>query len=269
MKIICLTTEENHPGLSKWLEPSCAQHDLELMVIHYHDKYLSHKMKDFLLLEYIKRSGKNETIFFTDAFDTVFLTGAQEIMDKYLSFQSPLVFSAEINCWPDTKLEKEYPEGTDAYFFKYLNSGGFIGESEYIRALIEKYYNGDKIDHNVHQWSNQYTWNQIYLKERDTIKLDHTGEIFYTLSSDIAISSAYSYHKDEEVKGKALEADVKRLSEELSIENNRIKSNVTGTSPCHLHFSSPTTKHLMQTDFFNGLKGWEQGTSTEIINTEL
>jgi hypothetical protein len=257
MKIVCLITDEQHPGFINWLEPSCMHHDLELQVINYGDKYPSHKMKDFLLLEYIKRSGKNEILLFTDAYDTMFLADEQEIMNKFRSFQSPLVFSAEINCWPDTRLGKQYPAGTEKQFFKYLNSGGFVGESQYIRELIEKYYEGEKIDHSVYKWSNQYTWNQIYLKEQSNIRLDHTGEIFYTLSSDIAISSTYSYHSEATVKAQALEEDKKRILEEILFENNRLLSRVTQTSPCHLHFSSPTTKYLMQTDFFDQLREWE------------
>lgn len=257
MKIVCLITDEKHPGFANWLKPSCTFHDLELEVINCSDKYLSHKLKDLLLLEYIKRSNKNEIILFTDAYDTMFLAGEQEILNKFYSFRTPLVFSAEINCWPDTRLEKEYPAGTENHFFKYLNSGGFIGESQYIRELIEKYYEGEKIDHSIYKWSNQYTWNQIYVKEQKNIRLDHTGEIFYTLSSQIAISRTYAHHPEATVKTQALEADKERLLEEVTFENKRLTSMVTHTDPCHLHFSSPTTKHLMETDFFNPLKIWQ------------
>ncbi len=257
MKIICITTNESHHGLLNWLEPSCAFHDLEFVLLNYGEKYHSHKMKDFILLEYLKKSNDNEIILFTDAYDTLMLAGEQELMAKYRSFDAPLVFSAEINCWPDTAMEANYPAETSSRVFKYLNSGGFIGESRNIAGLIEKYYNGNEIDHSVHQWSNQYVWHQIYLKEQENIRLDHNGDIFYTLSSIIPISRTFAYHPDETVKARALEADKDRILKEIVLENGRVHSRLTGTSPAHLHFSSPTTKHLMLTPFFDALRPWQ------------
>lgn len=256
MKIVCLVTDESHYGFANWLEPSCLQHDLELIIIKYTEDYLSHKMKDILLLEYLKRSRTNEVILFTDAYDTLLLTGEDEILNKFKKFNSPLIFSAEINCWPDRELEKEYPPDTSNHFFKYLNSGGFIGESQYIRELIEKYYEEKIINHSVYKWSNQYTWNQIYLREQNKIALDRKGEIFYTLSSSISTSRTFAYHQDSKERLKALEEDQQRILKEVIFDNNRLKSNVTQTSPCHVHFSSPTTKYLMQTNFFDKIKNW-------------
>ncbi len=258
MKIVALATDEKHPGFVDSLKPSCIYHGLQLLTINSTQNYLSHKMKDLLLLEYIKKSGINEIILFTDAYDTMFLADEQEIINKFQRFKSPLVFSAEINCWPDTKLVKLYPPGTDGHFFKYLNSGGFIGESQYIRELIEKYYGDNQIDHLVYKWSNQYVWNQIYLKEQDNIKLDHKGEIFYTLSSHVAIASTFAYNQDPILKAKALLSDKKRINDEVVFENSRLRSRITNSNPCHLHFSSPTTKHLMTTDFFNQLRPWKK-----------
>jgi hypothetical protein len=259
VKIICLITDENHPGFVNWLQPSCVHLDLELVVIEYNHLYRSHKTKDFLLLEYIKQSQVNEIIMFTDAYDTILLADEQEIMTKYKQFNSPVIFSAEKNCWPDAKLANKYPPETNKHFFKYLNSGGFIGESQYIEELIEKYYEGNDIDNSSFKWSNQYTWNQVYLKEQDNIKLDNRGEIFYTMSINASVAIKFSGLADENTKLEILKEEKDKILDEVIFEDYRLKSKITQTKPCHLHFSSPTAKYLMQTDFFNKLRKWDTG----------
>lgn len=257
MKVVCIVTDENNPGFTKWLQPSCSYQNLALTPIIYRGPYRSHKLKDMLLLEYIKRNPKNEIILFTDAFDTVLLSNESEILEKFYKFNSPLVFSAEANCWPDVDLAQQYPTSVQDFQLKYLNSGGFIGESTYIKDLIERYYANSTIDHLKYQWSNQYIWNQIYSFEHEVVKLDHEGDIFYTLSSDVAMAKRYVHEPDHTLKAAWLSSEKTRILQDVSFDEDRIIYKRTGSMPCHLHFNSPFSKQLMQTDFFDKLMEWK------------
>lgn len=254
MEIICVTTDENHYGLRNFLIPSCKFHNLNLKVITYENDYKSHRIKDIALHKYLQNINDDEIILLTDAFDTMFVSGEREILSKYLQINSPIVFSAEIVCYPDHSLASLYPRSNSATHFKYLNSGGFIGQCGSIRDLIEKYYLNQEIDLSKYQWSNQHVWHQIYLKEQNHIKLDHNSEIFYTLCSPLEISYKFSNAINDTVKEELLTLEQKRLHEEMRFQNDRFLSVITGRLPCHLHFNSPTTKAMMKTDFFNVLR---------------
>lgn len=110
MQVITVLTEIDQNVFREYLEPSCKHYDLDLTVLEYEENYFSHRLKDALLNEYLKQIPEDEIIFFTDGQDTAFLTDEDEILAKYSKFNSPLVFSAEINCWPDQGLLESYPE---------------------------------------------------------------------------------------------------------------------------------------------------------------
>lgn len=254
MIVISVITENDHEGLINFLKPSCEFHNLELVVLTCKKKYTSHRIKDIILHEYLKGIDKNELILFTDAFDAYFIADENEIIDKYNSFNVPVVFSGEIACWPDSTLSERYPEDSHNFHFRYLNSGGFIGRCGDIIDLIEKYYFGYRIDFSKHLWSNQYIWNQIYLKEQEVIKIDSNCEIFYTLCSKIEVSKNYLHF--EKLRTNVLNQEKSRLLNEMIFEGKRFTNSITGSSPCHLHFNSPAVKELMKTDLFDDLKVW-------------
>ncbi len=255
MKIVCVITTESQPIFNAWLKRSCYNKQFELIPLYFSETYRSHKMKDILLLTYINRVRKNEVILFTDAYDTVLLAGEKEILEKFSRFNSRLVFSAEANCWPGPELAARYPESVQEYALKYLNSGGFIGETDFIKYLLEKYYHDLTLDHKRYPWSNQHFWHQIYLKEETSIRLDHHGELFLTLSADVRIARQFTGETDRRVREELLLKEKKRLSEIITFSEGRVLQNASGTQPCHVHFNSPLSKHLLtETDFFGALK---------------
>ena len=255
MIIVCITDDKENWGLTQLLKPSCVHHNLKLKVLTYKKEYSSHRIKDLLLFEYLQKINNNEIVLLTDAFDTMFISDEQEILSKYYEFNSPIVFSSEIVCYPDSTLGSKYPPLPNSHF-KYLNSGGFIGKAETIMNLMEKYYSNDLIDLENFGWSNQHVWHQIYLKEQDVIKLDTKCEIFYTLCSALDISYKYTTTKDAYIKNELLNIERNRLMDEMSFKNERFQSSITNRFPCHLHFNSPTTKDLMTKTFFDSLKPW-------------
>jgi hypothetical protein len=77
-------------------------------------------------------------LIFCDCFDLVFAVEPKKLFLKYLQFASPLVISAEKNCFP-ADLKGQYDRlGEDIPSpYKYLNSGMIVGEVEAMLAVLE------------------------------------------------------------------------------------------------------------------------------------
>ena len=69
----------------------------------------------------------DDMILFTDSFDAIVVNSCICV--------DPLVvlFSAEMFCWPDRNLAREYPQTLTP--FRFLNSGGFIGSVKCLRDI--------------------------------------------------------------------------------------------------------------------------------------
>ena len=264
MKVVTVISDKENREFVDFLLYSCMRLDLDLVVL-YANKYTNHRVKDSLLMNYLFSQHADEIIMFVDGYDTMFLASESEIIDKYLRFNAPIVFSAEINCWPYQELSFLYPK-TNTYF-KFLNSGGFIGRSGIIRDILalnpsppinygflkkmkwfisDNLYNTEINPYNKYQWSNQFYWHNIYLKNQKIIKLDHHSELFYTLSTEL--------RKLKNRSNLLLYEETNRIKEELIFVNNRIRSNITQSFPCHIHFNGPIPKSLMEDEFFMRLK---------------
>ena len=122
-------------------------------------------------------------IIFTDCFDVIFNDNGDNIIKKYKNIidrerkeerDNYILFSTEVNCWPDINLSKFYPKVDTKY--KYLNSGGFIGYKKDILELINTDINELEDD--------QLYYTQQFL-EKENIKLDYKCEIFQTLNNSI------------------------------------------------------------------------------------
>jgi len=256
MQVITVATDVNNEGFTNFLKPSCEFYKLNLLVLQYGDSFFSNRLKDALLENYLKEVHDDEIIFFTDATDAAFLCGEDEILKKLYGFNSQLVFSAEVNCWPDRTMEATYPSSST--HFKYLNSGGFIGRAGFIKQLYQRYPISITANHPQYNWSNQYYWNYIFIKEHETIKLDHNCEIFYNTSILLDDINDFKARLQSTEQVQAMyNAEKQRLDKEIISTNYRVKSHATGSLPCHIHFPGPISKLLMDNGYFNTMKAWE------------
>jgi hypothetical protein len=122
----------------------------------------------------------SKTVLFTDSYDVIALTNSCEILTKYNSIcdSNTVLFSAEKSCWPLKQLDIFYPETDSEY--KFLNSGGFIGNAERILNLLEKKIENCEDD--------QLYYTKIFLFDNkvdnimNKIMLDYSCEIFQTLN---------------------------------------------------------------------------------------
>jgi hypothetical protein len=110
---------------------------------------------------------------YSDAYDVVFTGQKDTLLEKYLSFNRPIVFGAETDCSPDDWRKVEYSDEDNRVQFPYLNSGLFIGRIGALRNLMcgdsFSYYDDD-----------QRYWTNKYLANGETIELDSKNMIFLT-----------------------------------------------------------------------------------------
>jgi hypothetical protein len=241
------------------LKASCEHFKLRLTTIEHIGDWESHKLKDLNLYNYLKSLNDDDIIVFTDGYDTLFLSDEKEILTKFYKQNCDILFSAEVNCYPDQKLAKQYKESNTKY--KYLNSGGFIGYAKVILRVYEQYLfskKGSNIDFSDdYKWSNQYVWTKIFLQKGFNIKLDYDCEIFQTFSNSLQlfdiINSTCASIKD---KKQALSNEINLIFTNFSIKEKRLINDTTFTSPCHLHFNSPYFKNILKSTLLNEIIAW-------------
>lgn len=190
--------------------------------------------KPRLLYEAIKEN-KIETkyIIFNDCFDLVYACHPDKLFLKYKQFASPIVISAEKNCFPgDLKGKYDELQEDRGSSYKYLNSGMIVGETEAILTALESmdaknipadHFDGEKMVHP----NDQLYWQHEFLKQPVKISLDRYQILCNTL------------HQVEK--------------EELDFGWDFIWNKVTKTFPCSFHFNGSAKTNGLREPILNHL----------------
>ena len=139
-----------------------------------HDKGMGYKV--ILLRQYLDFLPESDYVLFTDAHDIRIIGSHEEIMARYFQFGSKIVFAAEKNCWPQKALESQYRTRGP---YKYLNSGGFIGEVGALKMFIDENFQSVS-----GVTDDQVFYTNLYLKfqtDRARVQLDTRCTIFQCL----------------------------------------------------------------------------------------
>lgn len=200
MRILTIASDLQNDFLQRVLLPSCAAVGLTVTVVRSTKEPFLPADKRHVLTDYLSQlDDLDELLLFTDAYDTLFLRGAEQIERAYASFREPIVFSGDLNSWPlgaiGFALYGDPPVGR----YPYLNSGGFIGVAGDILDLSKRYpdppsdrfpvltslrAHGYDTDARYY-FSDQYYWTLLHLLERDSIAIDHDARIFEYLGPPI------------------------------------------------------------------------------------
>lgn len=159
--------------------------DLPVKVLGFHTSLknvLFNKLS--VTLKELETRSPEEIVMFVDAYDVVISAGEKEIVDKFLSFNSPIVFAAESGCWPfldgrrggEYICDSVYPPSVTPY--RFLNSGtwiGYVGAARRaLQAMMELPEAKDKaID--------QELASIVFLKNNSDIALDYNADIFQSV----------------------------------------------------------------------------------------
>jgi hypothetical protein len=130
---------------------------------------------------------KTKYVQFVDCFDLFYAEHPDKAFEKYLEFNSPIVFNAEKNCFPHF-VKEDYDKLYDGKSqYKYLNSGVIVGETEAVLAALEamdapNIQEDYKQDNGVmfHQ-NDQQLWQDNFLKQPVKMVLDYDQYITQTL----------------------------------------------------------------------------------------
>lgn len=138
-----------------------------------------YKAKVLDMITYLE-SISSEYIFYVDSCDSIVARWSPEDSFKVLEFyDAPMVMSAEKNLHPFKWQEDRFPPAPGPW--KYLNSGGFFGERNFIidglRKLTEIHYRRGAPDNDG---SDQGYWNQLWLDTK-SFAMDVECRLFQTL----------------------------------------------------------------------------------------
>lgn len=151
---------------------------------------------------------KSTLLLFSDSYDVINVSTEYEIIEKYFSIsKNQILFSAEKYCWPDISLEKYYPNTKSKY--KFLNSGGFIGNAYDILNNLDMDIKDDDDD--------QLYFTKIFIFNNVNIKIDYNCEIFQTLNGSI---------------------------KDIYIYKNKINNKIQSTFPSFIHGNGNSKEYL-------------------------
>jgi hypothetical protein len=160
-------------------------------------------LKIVKLLDVLKRYDDDEIIMYIDALDTSVEANDSEILEKFLKFDTDVLYSSEKDVWPNPNFSKFF---SDNYF---LNSGTIIFKNKKYQLLLEmliEIYNG-RLIYNCDQYYHTI-FSMITLSDVK-IKIDKNNEIFQCL--------------------------VFENEDNFEKVNNRFKNKTTNTFPCVFH----------------------------------
>jgi hypothetical protein len=194
----------------KLLESSCRYHGIPLIVLADGRPYIGHGCKVKYLVEYLKTVDPTELVLYLDAYDTFFLTGPEEIEEKFRRFDHPMVFSAEQNCSIDGEPMlrfngwRRYPRYQKPY--RFINARSVVGEAQYMLEVLER------ADIPPEAKDDQTLFHLFFVENPSAFRLDDRHEIFTCTSGRTGLE-----HED------------------YTVEGDRLRNRITGSLPCIVH----------------------------------
>lgn len=205
-------------------------------------EYPGNGTKIHLLCEYLEGLEPDELLLYTDGYDSIVCAPEQAFLDAFETFRHRLVYAAEQNMvirpqvgivrWPDLLQANfmalpglrrirdfvqlwlnvpywlRYPTSSDSRY-RYLNAGSFMGRAGYALELFRS------LPISATSISDQTHIAKWLIRNPESIRLDTSQRLFSCNG------------------GRAgLEAD------DYSVADDRVRNNITGETPCLLHFPS-------------------------------
>ena len=138
-RVLILTVATHREPYIDLLEQSIDRIGAKLHVAGLGETFQGYGWKLKKVLQAVKAMQHDyDYVLFTDAFDTYLFCGVDEILQKFKSFNHPMVVSAEVNLWPNADLASELPASTKTGHYPYPNSGGYMAEIPYLLELFDK-----------------------------------------------------------------------------------------------------------------------------------
>ena len=228
---------KQHDGLDR-LKQSAEYYGIDLNVIGLDSSWtdgdvgrLEHPgggQKINILKKELQKLDDDDLILFVDGYDVIFLTGTEEIEQKWNNLTiDPLVkviFGSEKAIWPDPSIADKFPESESEY--RFLNSGNFMGKVKDLKKITEEEISDSGDD--------QLYYQHKFLSKKYGIQLDYKAEIFQCIAGC---------------------TDWPNIKDELAIKKDRITNVPHSTEPCVFHGNGSKSEKIKHNWFCNYLGG--------------
>lgn len=166
-------TSKNH-HLDRLLSSS-KKHGIDIKILGMGEPYQGNGMKITLLLDALQALSEDDYFMYVDAYDVIFLTNEEEIIQKYSKeYSKELVFGGEQNfgmySFDDIYYYLKYPLKNDQ--FKFLNAGTMMGPAQSAIAIYQD------INMSKSQKSDQMDTIRYFCNNQSQIKIDNKHELF-------------------------------------------------------------------------------------------
>lgn len=131
-----------------------------------------------LLKDHLETLDEYDHILFTDSYDVFYGDTFERTMDKFLGFNTRVLFSAESTCWPNAEWADQFPETEHPY--RYLNSGTFIGRIKELKEMLSTF------DEDIHDDDQEFMQEQ-FLSNKWDCKLDTEAYVFQCHEPEITL----------------------------------------------------------------------------------
>ena len=126
-------------------------------------KYQGHFMKDLEMIEFLKPLPKDDIVVFLDGFDTLMLSGMDEVVEKFKKTGKKMLLSVEnvrssflMHSYNFQKVRE-----------KFINTGLYIGYCGYVLEFLQEIYSRE-----YNKKSNQATWSTFLNTKQEKINLE-------------------------------------------------------------------------------------------------
>ena len=100
-----------------------------------------------MMIDFLKELPSSDIVLFLDGYDTFFVNSPLEILERFKGFDVDVLFGAEDNFWPpEDFLQKQFDKHHPDEYYKYLNSGCYIGRADALYHLFTEKVAGDGDD---------------------------------------------------------------------------------------------------------------------------
>lgn len=179
-KIHFVTVATQSEGYLPVLEQQLTEKNAKLHKLAMGKEWEGHMMKDLEMIDFLKNIDNNDIVVFLDGFDTLMLSGCDEIVEKFKSFDAKMVLSIE-NVGSLSFIHDAVFEKINGYYF---NAGLYMGRAKFMLDFLEDMYTND-----YDKKSNQKTWMKHLNRLSNVNKLEG---IKFDINSDIFLNHSFT-----------------------------------------------------------------------------
>jgi hypothetical protein len=228
-KLHILTVATHNEGYYNALNYNANKYNINLTTLGFGQKWTGFTMKFDLINKYINTLDDNDIVVFTDAFDVLIIQDSNTIINKFKSFNKPIVISKDGD--PHSLIIMYiHSRIFDKCNNTKINSGLYIGYVWALKLLYEQIYKElNNIDDQIiliNICSNNDFFNKY-------ITIDYNSILFYTTFGGYGILN-YDF----------------TLGFDSNIINNKLIVNTTNQEPSFVHGPGNTNLDLL-TDLYN------------------